>query len=53
VSTALTRLTQVLWNQLGGHINPYNPALQGYFERLHLPPTDPHAIAILAQQLAL
>ncbi|HEU4627955.1 MAG TPA: DHA2 family efflux MFS transporter permease subunit [Steroidobacteraceae bacterium] len=53
VTTALTRLTQVLWNQLGGHINPYNPALQGYFDRLHLPPTDPHAIAILAQRLAL
>jgi DHA2 family multidrug resistance protein len=53
VSTALTRLTQTLWNQLGGHINPYNPALQGYFERLHLAPTDPHAIAILGRQLAL
>ncbi len=53
VTTALTRLTQVLWNQLGGHINPYNPALHGYFDRLHLPPTDPHAIAILGQQLAL
>lgn len=53
VSTVLTRQTQVLWNEIGGHINRYNPALQGYFDRLHLAPTDPHTIAILARQLGV
>jgi DHA2 family multidrug resistance protein len=49
VSTVLTRMTQVVWNELGGNINSYNPALQGYFQRLGLSPTDPHAIAILGR----
>jgi DHA2 family multidrug resistance protein len=50
-STVLTRMTQVVWNELGGNINTYNTALQSYFQRLGLSPTDPHAIAILGRLL--
>jgi len=50
VSTVLTRQTQVVWNELGGHINRYNPAIQPYFE--HFGAHDPHTLAVLARQLA-
>jgi len=36
VSTILTRQTQVSWNQLGGHINASNPALQHFLHQLGL-----------------
>jgi DHA2 family multidrug resistance protein len=51
VTTLFTRQTQVLWNQLGGHLNPYNPALADYLRPLRTAPTDPHAIALLAEEL--
>ncbi len=35
-ATVLTRMTQVNWNVLGGHINPYNPALQQWLAAQHL-----------------
>lgn len=51
VTTVLTRQTQVLWNQLGGHINVYNPAVQPYFQ--HFGQSDLRTIAVLAQQLGI
>jgi DHA2 family multidrug resistance protein len=52
VTTLLTRQAQVLWNELGAHVNRYNPALLEYLRSLHLSPTDPHALALVAGQVA-
>jgi DHA2 family multidrug resistance protein len=52
VTTLLTRQAQVLWNELGAHINPFNPAYLEFARSLHLKPTDPHALAIAAAQVA-
>jgi MFS transporter, DHA2 family, multidrug resistance protein len=52
VTTLMTRQAQVMWNELGGHVTKYNPALLDYLRGLHLSPTDPHAIALLAGQIA-
>lgn len=51
-TTVMTRYTQVAWNQLGGHISLYNPAIGRYLQGLHLNLSDPAAIAVLAQSLA-
>ncbi|HMA10406.1 MAG TPA: DHA2 family efflux MFS transporter permease subunit [Steroidobacteraceae bacterium] len=51
VATVLTRHTQIAWNQIGQHIQPFNPALVPYLERLQLAPTDPQAAAVLAHEL--
>ena len=53
VTTLMTREAQVNWNELGAHITKYNQALIDYLKPLHLTPTDPHAIAILAGQIGL
>ena len=52
VTTLLTRQAQVNWNELGAHVTKYNQALVDYLKPLHLTPTDPHAIAIIAGQVA-
>lgn len=52
VTTLMTRQAQVLWNELGGNINNFNPAVRHYLQGLHLSPTDPRAAALLAQQVA-
>jgi DHA2 family multidrug resistance protein len=51
VATILTRHTQIAWNQIGAHIQPFNAALSPYLARLQLAPTDPQAAAVLAQEL--
>jgi DHA2 family multidrug resistance protein len=51
VTTLLTRQGQVLWNELGGGLSPFNPALQRYLQGLHLKPSDPKAVALVAQQV--
>ena len=51
VSTLLARLTQMEWNQLGGHIQPYNLAVQQYTASLHLQPTSPLGATVLAKTL--
>jgi DHA2 family multidrug resistance protein len=51
VTTLMTRQGQVLWNQLGGNITSFNPAVRHYLQGLHLSPTDPRGIALLAQQI--
>jgi DHA2 family multidrug resistance protein len=53
VTTLMTREAQVNWNELGAHITKYNQALIDYLKPLHLTPTDPHAIAIIAGQIGL
>jgi DHA2 family multidrug resistance protein len=52
VTTLMTRQAQVMWNELGGHITKFNPALIEYLKPLHLSPTDPQAMALVAGQIA-
>jgi DHA2 family multidrug resistance protein len=51
VTTLMTRQAQVLWNELGAHVTRYNHALAEYLRGLHLDPTDPRALALLAGQV--
>jgi MFS transporter, DHA2 family, multidrug resistance protein len=37
-ATMLTRYTQQGWQQLGGYLNPYNPAVNDYLRNLHVAP---------------
>jgi len=52
IATMMTREAQVAWNQLGGHINLYNPAVSRYLALTGLKPTDPHAIFLFTHELA-
>lgn len=49
--TVFTRHNQMAWNQLGGFIQPYNPAVAKYLQPLHLQISDPLAPLILAKEL--
>jgi MFS transporter, DHA2 family, multidrug resistance protein len=51
IATMMTREAQVAWNQLGGRINPFNPALAHYLSVLGLRADDPRAAALLAHEL--
>lgn len=50
--TLYTRHTQLFWNQLGGFIHPYNSALYHFLNPLHLLPTQPLGVALLASELS-
>jgi DHA2 family multidrug resistance protein len=52
VTTLMTREAQVAWNELGSHVTKFNPAVIDYLRSLHLQPTDPHALALIASQVA-
>ncbi|MDE2089644.1 MAG: DHA2 family efflux MFS transporter permease subunit [Gammaproteobacteria bacterium] len=52
VSTLLARHAQIAWNQIGGHIQPFNPALRQYLGALHIPLSDPLAAQVLGAELA-
>jgi DHA2 family multidrug resistance protein len=52
VTTLMTRQAQVIWNELGGHVTKFNPALLEYLRPLGLSPTDPRAMAIVAAEIA-
>jgi DHA2 family multidrug resistance protein len=52
VTTLMTRQAQVIWNELGAHVNRYNPAFLEYLRGLQLSPSDPHALALVAGQVA-
>ncbi|HET9123116.1 MAG TPA: MFS transporter, partial [Acidiferrobacteraceae bacterium] len=52
ITTAFTQQTQVAWNQIGGFINPFNPALAGYLGALGLRPQSLAGAAILTNTLA-
>ncbi|MGB6977277.1 MAG: DHA2 family efflux MFS transporter permease subunit, partial [Gammaproteobacteria bacterium] len=49
--TVLTRHAQIAWNQLGGLINPYRPAVGSYLQALHLQLNNPLAPTVLGQEL--
>ncbi|HBB7077301.1 TPA: DHA2 family efflux MFS transporter permease subunit [Legionella pneumophila] len=49
--TFLSRHTQIAWNQIGGSIQLYNPALMEYLRPWHLKATDPQAAALLLNEL--
>lgn len=51
ITTMMSREGQVVWNELGGHIRKFNPAVLAYLQSLHLSPTDPKALAIIAGQV--
>jgi len=51
VTTLMTRQTQVVWNELGANVTRYNQAVADYLRPLHLSPTDPHALALIARQV--
>jgi DHA2 family multidrug resistance protein len=52
VTTLLSRQAQVIWNELGAHVTPFSSALRAYLGNLHLSPSDPQALAIIAQIIA-
>ncbi len=52
VSTLITRESQVAWQELGAHVNPFNPAWPDYLRSLGLAPTDSKALALAASQIA-
>lgn len=51
VSTIVTRTSQENWNELGGHINPYDPALSHWLAAQGLHLRDPVAPQLLAAEL--
>lgn len=52
VASTLTRHTQIAWNQLGAHIQIFNPAVPAYLAPLQLDPHSRQGAAVLAQELA-
>jgi DHA2 family multidrug resistance protein len=52
VATVLTRHTQMAWNQIGGHIKVFNPALGHYLGGLGVNAQSPAAAPVLAHELA-
>lgn len=49
--TLFVRRTQLFWNELGGGIQPFNPALYQYLAPLHLSPTNRVSTELLANEL--
>jgi DHA2 family multidrug resistance protein len=53
VTTLLTHQTQILWNELGTHVTMNRGAVAEYLRHLHLTPTDPRGLAVIARQVAI
>ena len=51
-TTVLTHQTQIIWNELGAHINVYHDSFVQYLHQLHLRPNDPRGLAVVARQVA-
>jgi DHA2 family multidrug resistance protein len=51
VTTVLAHQSQILWNELGAHVNQYHAALGEYLGRLHLSATDPRGLAVVAREV--
>jgi DHA2 family multidrug resistance protein len=51
IATLLSRFGQTEWAMLGGHLNPYNPALQAWLAHNGLQAGDPMAVTLLSLQL--
>ena len=52
VATVLTSHAQVAWHNLGGQLQPFNPALGPYLNHLGLNPSTPQAAVVLVKELA-
>jgi DHA2 family multidrug resistance protein len=52
IITIFSRHTQMAWNQLGGFIQPYNPVLPHYLDKLHMQTNTPVAQALLGNVLS-
>jgi DHA2 family multidrug resistance protein len=50
-ATLYARFGQMNWNQLGGHINPFNPALQDWLQSQGLQLSNPLTPGLLAHEL--
>lgn len=50
-STVVSRATQSNWNELGAHIQPFNPALRAWLHQHALTLHDPLSAQLLAQTL--
>lgn len=51
VAGVLTRHAGIAWHNVGGHIDPYNPALAGYLHGIGLHAGSPRAAGVLAAEL--
>jgi DHA2 family multidrug resistance protein len=51
VTTVLAHQSQILWNELGAHVSQYQDALVAYMRRMHLQPTDPRGLAVVAREV--
>jgi DHA2 family multidrug resistance protein len=51
VTTLLAHQSQTLWNELGVYVSQYHAALVDYLRRLHLSPTDPRGLAVVAYEV--
>jgi DHA2 family multidrug resistance protein len=52
-ATLYTRFGQMNWHRLGGHINPFNPALQSWLQDQGLRLSDPQTPGLLAHTLGV
>ncbi len=52
VATTLTQQGQVLWNQLGGHITAFSPAVRAYLAHAHSGLDAPQAALLLGRELS-
>lgn len=51
-TTVLSRQNQVAWNEVGAHVQPFNPALMDWLDRMHMNLQDPQTMVLLARQVA-
>lgn len=52
VASLVSSHTQIHWNQLGAHVQPFNPALGAWLAPLQATPSDSQAMAMLAGEVA-
>ena len=50
--TIFSRRSQIFWNELGGSITVYNPAVYEFLKPFHVSPVSPLGSALLSSQLA-
>lgn len=51
-ATVLARRTPTHWNQLGGYLQPFNPAVEAWLDARGMTVDDPQAPAMLAGELS-
>jgi DHA2 family multidrug resistance protein len=51
-TTVMAHQTQIIWNELGAHINVFRGEVIEYLRHLHLTPTDRRGLTVLARQVA-